>query len=226
MTDLSDFLLVSPGLAITFFFLALNAACKPFCTEGLSRLSALTLIAQFITLYGGVVLIVEDFVKKERIASNEEDNTAGTLSIIYGLVYISNAAVCGWPGIQFLLVTDPIQYTLSAVKRFGSRTETKQENEKDTNPEILSLDPVADHQNADIIKEPAFADFVNIDEDSDFPGQAIHDKSQQSQEHVQPWLGPAVLSNDSNMQSIQQTYTGLASLNSRQNAEHNILAQV
>lgn len=50
------------GLLVTFVFLALNAAYKSFCTEGLSRLHSLTLVAQFITLYGGLVLIVEDYL--------------------------------------------------------------------------------------------------------------------------------------------------------------------
>jgi hypothetical protein len=262
---LGDVLLVFSGLAITFFFLALNAACKPFCTEGLSRLSALTLIAQFITLYGGLVLIVQEFVKRELFASNEEDNTSGTLSVIYGLVYISNAAVCGWPVFQFLLVIDPAQFMLSAIKRASSRNETKQDKNNDSNsdPETLplpvdigpmakqhqkrimnvpalaelvsirkttlfssqashdeslkSLDPVPEHHHS--FFEPVVAESVDIKEMSYFPRQTIQ-KSLKPQEQAQPWLDPAVLSNDI------QPCSGVASLDSQHNSGHNVLVQV
>jgi hypothetical protein len=94
-------------LLITFIFLALTAACKPFCTEGLSRLHALTLVAQFITLYGGLVLIVEDYIKQQLAAANQSDGGSSKLVIIYGLVYLCNGAVVGWPAIQLVLLNSP-----------------------------------------------------------------------------------------------------------------------
>ena len=100
---------VLPGLLITFFFLALTSACKPFCTEGLSRLHALTLIAQFISLFGGLVLIVEDYISAQLVAANENDNTSNTTSIIYALVYLCNGSVVGWPIIQLLLLKSPLE---------------------------------------------------------------------------------------------------------------------
>jgi hypothetical protein len=189
VTDL--YCCAAPGLGITFFFLALNAACKPFCTEGLSRLSALTLIAQFITLYGGVVLIVEDFIRKERSASNEEDNTSNIISAIYGLVYISNAAVCVWPAIQVLLAFDYVQYVQSAMKRFSSRTETQQDNEKnDLNPpaEPPCLDSVTEHRQGQSVAEHVDALEPGV---SEFPVRAIQDESMQFQEHAHERLGRA-----------------------------------
>ena len=102
-----------PGLLITFLFLALTSACKPFCTEGLSRLHALTLVAQFISLYGGLVLIVEDYIKQQLAAANQSDNTNDKTAIIYALVYLCNGAVVAWPAIQFLLLKSPAEYAES-----------------------------------------------------------------------------------------------------------------
>jgi hypothetical protein len=208
------------GLAITFIFLALNSACKPFCTEGLSRLSALTLIAQFITLYGGMVLIVEYFIKKERSASNEEDTTSNTISIIYGLVYISNAAVCGWPAIQFLLVSDPVRYMKSALKRFSSSPEIKDDNEKYLDSQ--SSDIVAEQQAQQQATTVGISSLVHIKEMSNCPSQ---DEFLQFQEQAYPWLGPAVLSKE-NVPSLQQTGLSFLDLDSRQSAGQNVLAQV
>ena len=100
---------VLPGLLITFFFLALTSACKPFCTEGLSRLHALTLVAQLVSLYSGLVLIVEDNISVQFSAANESDNTSGKTSILYALIYLFNGAVVGWPAIQFLLLNSPLE---------------------------------------------------------------------------------------------------------------------
>jgi hypothetical protein len=100
---------VLPGLLITFLFLALTSTCKPFCTEGLSRLHALTLVAQFISLFGGLVLIVEDYISSQLATSNESNNTSSQTSIIYALIYLCNGAVVGWPVIQFLLLKSPLE---------------------------------------------------------------------------------------------------------------------
>jgi hypothetical protein len=102
-------LIFLPGLLITFFFLALTSTCKPFCTEGLSRLHALTLVAQFISLFGGLVLIVEEFISEQLAAANESDNTSIKTSIIHALVFLCNGAVVGWPIIQFLLLKSPLE---------------------------------------------------------------------------------------------------------------------
>jgi hypothetical protein len=100
---------VLPGLLITFLFLALTSTCKPFCTEGLSRLHSLTLVAQFISLFGGLVLIIEDYISAQLAVANESDNTSYKTSVIYVLVYLCNGAVAGWPAIQLLLLKSPFE---------------------------------------------------------------------------------------------------------------------
>ena len=102
------------GLIITFVFLAITSSCAPFCTAGLSNLHSLTLVAQFITLYGGLVLIVEDYILQALQAAGEADTTSSQTFIIYWLVYICNLAVICWPIIQFLLMTRKADYRKNA----------------------------------------------------------------------------------------------------------------
>jgi hypothetical protein len=99
--------LFTAGLLITFIFLALNASCKPYCTVGLSHLHSLTLVAQFITLFGGLVIIVEDYIQQSLIAAGEIDTTTAKVSIISYLVYLGNGAVLIWPSVDWMLQTSP-----------------------------------------------------------------------------------------------------------------------
>ena len=76
---------------------------------GLSRLHALTLVAQFITLYGGPVLIVKDYIKQQLAAANQRDSSSGKLVIIYALVYLCNCSVVCWPAVQVVLLNSPAE---------------------------------------------------------------------------------------------------------------------
>ncbi len=95
------------GLLITFVFLALNSTCKPFCTVGLSHLHSLTMVAQFITLFAGLVIIVEKYIRQTLIAAGEEDTTVEKISIVTYLVYLLNGAVMVWPALDGFMQADP-----------------------------------------------------------------------------------------------------------------------
>jgi hypothetical protein len=47
------------GMLFTFVFLGLNTVLQPFCTLPLSRLQSCSLLAQIITLFGGLMLILQ-----------------------------------------------------------------------------------------------------------------------------------------------------------------------
>jgi hypothetical protein len=63
---------------------------------------------QFISLYGGLVLIVEGYIQAQLAAANQTGDTEGKNSIIYALIYLCNGAVVGWPIIQ--LLKSPLEY--------------------------------------------------------------------------------------------------------------------
>ena len=134
------------GLLITFVFLCVTTACKPYCTEGLSNLNSLTMVAQFITLYGGLVLIVEDFIQQQLMAANQADTTGQESSIIYFLVYTCNGAVIVFPVLQMLFQTSPAKYaedTLNTLKKCFSHEKkhqvVEQDKEKDEHCQTSAL---------------------------------------------------------------------------------------
>ncbi len=47
---------LATGALITFIFLFLNQSCQPFCTDTLNRVQAFSLVAQFITLFCGILI--------------------------------------------------------------------------------------------------------------------------------------------------------------------------
>ncbi len=134
------------------------------------------------------------------------------------MVYISNAAVCAWPAVQIFLVFDSVQFVQSAIKRFSSRTETKQDNENITNQDTLHLDSLAKYDEKSILNQNCLVDVVSVPDMSECQSQAL--PKMLLQFHSDP--DPAVLSND--VQAIQETHSGLVSR--RQDAEQNILVQV
>jgi hypothetical protein len=92
------------GLLITFFFLGLNNTCRPYCTDGLSNVHSLSLVAQFITLFGGVVLVLHTYMRREAIQAGEKDSTSTENSMIEFLIFFSNGTLLIWPAIQMINV--------------------------------------------------------------------------------------------------------------------------
>eukprot|EP00291_Cryptomonas_curvata_P017050 CAMPEP_0172169214 /NCGR_PEP_ID=MMETSP1050-20130122/10581_1 /TAXON_ID=233186 /ORGANISM="Cryptomonas curvata, Strain CCAP979/52" /LENGTH=1462 /DNA_ID=CAMNT_0012840247 /DNA_START=2726 /DNA_END=7114 /DNA_ORIENTATION=+ len=94
---------LAAGVLITFCFLAMIASIKPYCTEGLSNLQSCTLISEFITLFAGIMLILDEKVLRESLDAGGQDDLAYQREIVGGLILISNFAVMSWPVLQVLL---------------------------------------------------------------------------------------------------------------------------
>ncbi len=86
-------------------------------------------MVQFISLYGGLVLIVEGYIQAQLAAANQagHGDTKGKNSIIYALVYLCNGAVVGWPAIQFLLLKSPMEYVDKARKKIKALASGQEE---------------------------------------------------------------------------------------------------
>jgi hypothetical protein len=67
---------LATGALITFIFLFLNQSCQPFCTDTLNRVQAFSLVAQFITLFCGILIgwMAEMDSSKGSDASEEFDD--------------------------------------------------------------------------------------------------------------------------------------------------------
>jgi hypothetical protein len=153
------------GLLITFIFLGLNNSCRPYCTYGLSNLHSLSLVAQFITLFGGVVLVLQYYIRREAIQAGEEDKTTVQNSLIQVLIFACNGAILIWPAFEAIANIDRKKlqddFHDCAVKFSLLRTADKsQPTEK--NPDI-NLMPIS---NMTMIKEHFIVEAANAVEDN------------------------------------------------------------
>ena len=90
-------------MIITFFFLVLYTALQPYCTSGLSKTQACALIAQFISLYSGICLIIDSYIRKDQTDAGVSDTTSQFSSVLEILILGSNLVMLVWPGVMFLL---------------------------------------------------------------------------------------------------------------------------
>jgi hypothetical protein len=79
----------------------------------------MTLVAQFFTLFGGLVIIIQGFIQQSLIAAGESDTTV-EVSIVTYIVYMVNIAVVGWPAIDILVQTNPLNIWNQASSMFSS----------------------------------------------------------------------------------------------------------
>ena len=89
------------GMLITFSFLILYTALQPYCTPGLSKTQACALIAQFISLFSGICLIVESYEQKDEISAGQGDTTGQATEIFGVLIMGINLVIMAWPSIMF-----------------------------------------------------------------------------------------------------------------------------
>jgi len=95
------------GALITFGFLLLNLAYRPYCTDGLNSLQAFGLIAQFLTLFGGIL------IGYQRLDSTSEgsDNTDTLNTNRIGVVVVAiNCMTMVWPLVRLVLVGKHAEY--------------------------------------------------------------------------------------------------------------------
>jgi hypothetical protein len=76
---------------------------KPYCTVGLSSLQICSLVAEFITLFSGILLVINEFIgaDKKRTGQSNSDMDYQT-QIVAFMIFISNFLVMLWPFIQIL----------------------------------------------------------------------------------------------------------------------------
>jgi hypothetical protein len=103
-------------MIITFTFLVLYTAVQPYCTPGLSKTQACSLIAQFVTLFAGMCLVVEFYIQKDLISAGEVDITNQSSEVFGSFIIGINLLVASWPTIM-LLMSDDFEFYLGIISR-------------------------------------------------------------------------------------------------------------
>ncbi len=83
---------LSSGAMITFSFLILALSYRPFCTSTLNSLNSMTLVAQFCTLFVGLMIALLDANPAQGEAEDRRDR-----AIITVMVMLINGATLVWP---------------------------------------------------------------------------------------------------------------------------------
>jgi len=83
---------LSSGAMITFSFLILALNYRPFCTSTLNSLNSITLVAQFCTLFVGLMIALLDANPAQGGAEDRRDR-----AIITVMVMLINGAALVWP---------------------------------------------------------------------------------------------------------------------------------
>jgi hypothetical protein len=83
--------------------MSLITALRPYCTVGLSNLQSCALMAQFITLFGGILLIIDKYLSEEAQNAGESVSPVQRNLIAYS-IYAANLAVMVWPFLQMVFL--------------------------------------------------------------------------------------------------------------------------
>jgi hypothetical protein len=93
----------------------INMAYRPYCTNGLNSLQSFTLIAQFLTLFVGIMILLT-----KATAVGEEDGGSGVnkseATVVAFVIAILNAATMIWPFLRKLISGDFLTYVEWAQK--------------------------------------------------------------------------------------------------------------
>jgi hypothetical protein len=89
---------LSVGAMITFLFLLIGLFWRPFCSSNLNNLSSGTLIAEFCTLFVGIMIVVLDAMPVQGGGDDSLDR-----SIMSFTVVAVHGVALGWPFLRWVL---------------------------------------------------------------------------------------------------------------------------
>ena len=89
---------LSVGVMVTFFFLLIGLFWRPFCSSNLNNLSSGTLIAEFCTLFVGIMIVLLDAMPAQGGGDDSLDR-----SIMSFMVVAVHGVALGWPFVHKVL---------------------------------------------------------------------------------------------------------------------------
>ena len=101
------------GSIITFAFLLLNLSLRPYCTDGLNNLQTFSLVAQFLTLFCGILIGYNQKLNSENIDTTDVGDKKNA-SMMGVMIVIINSATLIWPLVRKILSGKVEEYWVSA----------------------------------------------------------------------------------------------------------------
>jgi hypothetical protein len=89
-------------MIITFCFLILYNTVQPYCTPSLSQSQACCLISQFFSLFSGLCLVVNSYIRKDLNQTGQTDTTSRDSAVFEALILGVNLIICVLPILLFV----------------------------------------------------------------------------------------------------------------------------
>ena len=103
---------------ITFIFLMVNSGYSPYCTAGLNSLQTFSLVAQFLTLFVGIMIIVTQATMETDAEDGGDQGDATDKAVIGLMITVLNGSTLVWPMVRKLLAGEATEY-LGMAKSFA-----------------------------------------------------------------------------------------------------------
>jgi len=100
---------LATGSLITFVFLLLNLSLRPYCTDGLNNLQTLSLVAQFLTLFCGILIGYDKKLNSENVGSADAGDKQDA-SVMGAMIVIINSSTLIWPLVRKILTGSVEEY--------------------------------------------------------------------------------------------------------------------
>ena len=92
-------------MMITLIFLVIYLGISPFYTNGLNRTQNGALIAQLLTLFVGIMFVVDAYLQLQATAAGQPYDTKSR-TVVAVIIFAFNMGVLGWPVIEGFLGSD------------------------------------------------------------------------------------------------------------------------
>lgn len=99
---------MAAGAMITFIFLLLNMTFQPFCTTSLNSLQSFSMVAQFLTLFAGILLAMTEKQEQEVAAATPSSRT--DRSIVSFLIILINCTTLVFPVVRLVFNGGLVDY--------------------------------------------------------------------------------------------------------------------
>jgi len=165
---------LATGSIITFVFLLLNLSLRPYCTDGLNNLQTFSLVAQFATLFCGILIGYTQKSNSDSIGNTDAGDKTNA-SVMGSTIVIINSATLMWPLVRKLL-TGKVEEYLKHGKWFlllplqfwnafcGGNTRAAAARKKDEDARTIRRNVAKEERNC-LQRAGAASDFQGIPDD-------------------------------------------------------------
>ena len=101
---------LATGAMITFVFLVLNLKIRPFCSDNLNAVQTFSLVAQFLTLFSGILIGYLEEMEAGKNAKSSDQGDQNDTGVLGSMIVVINCATLVWPILRKIMVGKVEEY--------------------------------------------------------------------------------------------------------------------